>query len=185
LRGTASLRRQGVPQTESAYWRYETFLKFLESRLNMMVGANGGIFAIRRELVRPLPDGAIIDDFLISMRIRAGGTASFTTRKLRRRGDLLDCAGVPPPCAYRRRQPGRLEVHLAAPESHGWLGFAGLLVAQDCRWLVPFAVLGEFVAAMALARERLYAAIAVANAVLFLMAWTGYAWSAAACIRGS
>ena len=29
----------------------------------MLVGANGGVFAIRRELFTALPDFAIIDDF--------------------------------------------------------------------------------------------------------------------------
>ena len=30
-------------RSEGVYWRYEVFLKFLESRLNMLVGANGGL----------------------------------------------------------------------------------------------------------------------------------------------
>ncbi|MDP9054815.1 MAG: glycosyltransferase [Acidobacteriota bacterium] len=63
----------GAVKSEGAYWRYEQLLKFFESRLNMLVGANGGVFAIRRELFTPLPRFAIIDDFLIAMRIRAAG----------------------------------------------------------------------------------------------------------------
>jgi cellulose synthase/poly-beta-1,6-N-acetylglucosamine synthase-like glycosyltransferase len=167
--------RQGVPQTESAYWRYETFLKFLESRLNMMVGANGGIFAIRRELFVPLPDGAIIDDFLISMRIRAGGHRVIYDPEATADEGTSSIAQE-----FRRRVrigAGNLDAlkytwRLLSPTA----GLVSLAYWSHkiCRWLVPFAVLGEFVAAMALARERLYAAIAVANAVLFLMAWTGY-----------
>ncbi len=58
---------------EGFYWRYETLLKFFESRLNILVGANGGVFAIRRSLYEPLPPGTITDDFIISMRIRSLG----------------------------------------------------------------------------------------------------------------
>lgn len=54
---------------ESFYWRYETQLKILESRLGYVAGANGSIYAIRRELFESLPARTINDDFLISMRI--------------------------------------------------------------------------------------------------------------------
>ena len=62
----------GAP-TEGIYWRYEVFLKFLESRLNMVLGANGALFAVRRELFEPVPPLGVIDDFLIAMRVRAKG----------------------------------------------------------------------------------------------------------------
>jgi cellulose synthase/poly-beta-1,6-N-acetylglucosamine synthase-like glycosyltransferase len=54
---------------ESFYWRYETFLKRMESRLGYVAGANGAIYAIRRALFKPLPPKTINDDFTISMRI--------------------------------------------------------------------------------------------------------------------
>src|SRR5207249_1835521 len=59
-----------APKDEQTYWRYEVFLKILESRLNIVPGVNGTIFAIRRELYEPLPPYGIIDDFLIAMNIR-------------------------------------------------------------------------------------------------------------------
>ena len=54
---------------ESMYWRYETVLKKLESDFGYVCGANGAIYAIRRELFEPLPPGTINDDFTISMKI--------------------------------------------------------------------------------------------------------------------
>lgn len=54
---------------EGLYWRYETALKRMESALGYVAGANGAIYAIRRELFEPLPKGAVNDDFTISMRI--------------------------------------------------------------------------------------------------------------------
>lgn len=61
---------------ESFYWHYETALKKMESKLGYVAGANGAIYAIRRELFEPLPTGTINDDFVISMRIVQKGFRS-------------------------------------------------------------------------------------------------------------
>ena len=62
----------GKPELESAYWRYEVGLKFLENRLNCVLGANGAVYAVRRELFNPHPSW-IVEDFLVPMKIRFGG----------------------------------------------------------------------------------------------------------------
>lgn len=54
---------------ESLYWRFETVLKKIESKLGYVAGANGAIYAIRRELFKPLPPKTINDDFMTSMQI--------------------------------------------------------------------------------------------------------------------
>jgi len=58
---------------ESLYWRYETILKYYEGKLGCVVGANGGLYAIRRLLFSVLTPGTIIDDFVIPVRIAARG----------------------------------------------------------------------------------------------------------------
>ena len=58
---------------DALYWRVERFLKECEGRLGALLGANGAIYAIRRELYRPLPPDTIIDDFVIAMRVAAEG----------------------------------------------------------------------------------------------------------------
>jgi len=45
---------EGTADTEGAYWRYEQKVKRLESSLGSLLGANGSIYAIRRELVPSL-----------------------------------------------------------------------------------------------------------------------------------
>jgi len=50
------------------YWRYEEFIKLGESRLGSTMGADGGIFAIRSELFKPLPEH-VLDDFCTSMGV--------------------------------------------------------------------------------------------------------------------
>jgi poly-beta-1,6-N-acetyl-D-glucosamine synthase len=55
---------------ETSYWEYENHLKNLESKLLTILGATGGVYAIRKSLYVPLPtSGAISDDFLIPMQI--------------------------------------------------------------------------------------------------------------------
>lgn len=51
------------------YWRYERLLKFFESRIGGLLGANGGVYALRRELFVPIPADTIVDDFWISMQV--------------------------------------------------------------------------------------------------------------------
>jgi cellulose synthase/poly-beta-1,6-N-acetylglucosamine synthase-like glycosyltransferase len=54
------------------YWRIEENIKQLESDTFGIVGADGSLFAIRRELHEPVaPD--VIDDFYVSMRILLAG----------------------------------------------------------------------------------------------------------------
>jgi cellulose synthase/poly-beta-1,6-N-acetylglucosamine synthase-like glycosyltransferase len=44
------------------YWRYETWVRRLESRVWSLAGVTGAICAVRRELFRPIPRGTILDD---------------------------------------------------------------------------------------------------------------------------
>ena len=63
----------GVAANVGLYWRYELFLRRCESEFGSMLGATGAIYAIRRSLYRPLPEGALLDDFLTPMRIVLAG----------------------------------------------------------------------------------------------------------------
>ena len=42
---------------DGIYWKYETFLKKCESRLGALLGSNGAIYAIRKELFPPFGQG--------------------------------------------------------------------------------------------------------------------------------
>lgn len=58
---------------EGFYWRYEVVLKILESRLHGVLGANGAIYALRRELFPQVADNIITDDFVIPMKVQSRG----------------------------------------------------------------------------------------------------------------
>lgn len=54
---------------DSVYWKYERLLKFHESRIGGLLGANGAIYAIRKSLFRPIPADTIVDDFSIALNV--------------------------------------------------------------------------------------------------------------------
>lgn len=58
---------------ESLYWKYETALKYYEGKHGCVLGANGGLYAIRRLLFSPLAPDTIVDDFVVPVRIAARG----------------------------------------------------------------------------------------------------------------
>ncbi|MCK9531707.1 MAG: glycosyltransferase family 2 protein [Gammaproteobacteria bacterium] len=61
------------PLGEGAYMRYERFVCAKESALHSMVGTDGGMFAVRAELVGQVPEHLILDDFYIAMGVAAHG----------------------------------------------------------------------------------------------------------------
>jgi len=60
-------------KNETLYWKYENQVKKLESRMGRLIGANGAIYAVRRNLVSGIPSGIINDDFYISASILQQG----------------------------------------------------------------------------------------------------------------
>jgi biofilm PGA synthesis N-glycosyltransferase PgaC len=49
------------------YWKYEKWLRKLESRIDSVMGATGCIYAMRRELAAPLPPGTLVDDMFLPL----------------------------------------------------------------------------------------------------------------------
>ncbi len=58
---------------EGIYWKYESFLKRLDSDFYTVVGAAGELFAVRTNLYESAGENVLLDDFIISMRIAAKG----------------------------------------------------------------------------------------------------------------
>lgn len=62
---------------ESIYWNLESEIKKLEGKLGIVIGANGGIYAIRRELFERIPvDKTVMDDFFVTTRVLKAGKAA-------------------------------------------------------------------------------------------------------------
>ena len=63
----------GNQNQDGLYWQYEQLLKKYESALGGLLGANGAIYAIKRDLYIPLPKDTVVDDFCIVMNVKKQG----------------------------------------------------------------------------------------------------------------
>ena len=72
--GRLILHDPAQPTPESSYWEFETLLKRAESRLDSCLGANGAVYALRRDRFwQEIPDTTIVDDFVVGMKVREQG----------------------------------------------------------------------------------------------------------------
>jgi cellulose synthase/poly-beta-1,6-N-acetylglucosamine synthase-like glycosyltransferase len=161
---------RGTP--EAVYWDRETALKEAEGALGVCLGANGGIYAARRELVAPLPpDTTSMDDFLIPVRVaRSGRRVVFAGDAVAREDAARDAAAE----ASRRFRIGigagqvlRRERWLWFARSRPYLTLA-FLSRKAARWLAPLLALAAAVAALGSPEWRPAGAAVLAVAALLL-----------------
>ncbi|MCU0498587.1 MAG: glycosyltransferase family 2 protein [Anaerolineae bacterium] len=62
-----------VVKPAGLYWRYEAAIRRWESKIGSTVAVHGNMFAIRRDLYRPLPLDQVNDEFSIAMNVIAQG----------------------------------------------------------------------------------------------------------------
>lgn len=58
---------------DNLYWKYERVLKFNESRISGLLGANGAIYALRKSKYKALAADTIVDDFTTVFHISVNG----------------------------------------------------------------------------------------------------------------
>jgi poly-beta-1,6-N-acetyl-D-glucosamine synthase len=62
--------RKGQTSSEESvglYWRYEKWIRMRLSRLDSVIGATGCIYAMRRDLAKPLPPETLADDMYLPL----------------------------------------------------------------------------------------------------------------------
>jgi glycosyl transferase family 2 len=168
---------------DASYFQYEMRVRELEARLGGIIGAMGGLYAIRRELFQvPLPP-YIARDFASTLVARERGFRSVIDRS----AACLVGRSRSPLAEYDRK--ARTMVNgldtlqhfgrLLDPMREGWYGFM-LLSHKLCRWLVyllaPAALLGLALVADDLWPARIALAVA---AVALLIALIGLRWQPA------
>ena len=65
--------RAALAGSEDLYYRYERHLQRLESEIGSLVGVDGALYAIRRELFTAPPPDTILDDMAIPMAVLRSG----------------------------------------------------------------------------------------------------------------
>jgi cellulose synthase/poly-beta-1,6-N-acetylglucosamine synthase-like glycosyltransferase len=153
--GDVRIRSADAPfgEGEGLYYMYERRIQLWESDLGSVIGVDGGLYALRKILFRPLAPDTILDDFVLSMQVALSGhrvlydpsavaTENATldvrqefNRKVRIVAggwkELLRRTGVP--------GPGRFQL------------FWSYCSHKLLRWLVPWFLLVVFVSSAALA----------------------------------
>jgi cellulose synthase/poly-beta-1,6-N-acetylglucosamine synthase-like glycosyltransferase len=175
---------------DGVYWKYETFLKRCESRLGALLGANGGIYAIRRALYAGIRESTLIDDFVIplTMRLRSGCAIVYET-------DAVAYEETPPQISSEFTRRSRIGAggfqsvpvlwRLLSP-SNGWIAFT-FASHKIARWVCPFFLVGAFVTNLLLVVHPLYAGFFATQAAIYTIAAMGMRstgqTSAAKCVR--
>jgi cellulose synthase/poly-beta-1,6-N-acetylglucosamine synthase-like glycosyltransferase len=59
----------GAKSEIGLYWKYETWIRAMESEVHSTIGATGAIYAIRRDCFEELPQDTLLDDVLTPMRV--------------------------------------------------------------------------------------------------------------------
>src|SRR5213082_1465425 len=166
----------GAPVAEGAYWKLESMLKLYESRRGCVMGANGGIYAVRKHLFPPLPAGTVVDDFVAALRVLQNG---------------YEVQYEPEAVAHEETAPGHADEYkrrvriaagcfralsqyrnLMAPR-HGFTAFA-LWSHKVFRWFVPHAMVVALLANLALAvHSRFFAVTLLGQCVAYALAALG------------
>lgn len=166
---------QAVGQGEGLYWRYEKWIKQQESQFAGLIGANGSIFAIRRELYTPL-DLDIIDDFTTPLLIRRQGYRVVYEPK----AVCTELADETSTQGFRRkvriilRQLVALKRYRATIQPFsGILGFQ-MISHKVLRWLVPFFMLAVLVGTLFIIDTGPGIVLFIGQIVFYSSAFSGF-----------
>jgi biofilm PGA synthesis N-glycosyltransferase PgaC len=94
-----SAETQDVASGVGFYWRYEKFLRRMESNIDSSVGATGALYAMRKSLFKPIASDTLLDDLLIPMNIvRQGYRVLFEPDAI-----AIDTARISASSEFRRK----------------------------------------------------------------------------------
>jgi cellulose synthase/poly-beta-1,6-N-acetylglucosamine synthase-like glycosyltransferase len=163
-------------ELEGVYWRYENILKTMEGKRGALLGANGGIYAFRKELFDSVPSNTIVEDFVIPMKILIKG---------------YKVAYAPDAIAYEDTSKSLADEHvrkirigagvyqailLTLPMLNIFRGFPSFAYWSHkvLRWLVPFFLIAILITNLLLLEKSLYQSTYMAQALFYAAALFGF-----------
>ena len=160
---------------ENYYYQYEEFLQRQEAVAGTMLGADGAMFAIRRELFRPPSAAVILDDFVIAMSIvRQGKRVVFEPDAVG-----LEASSPNALAEFERRSrvvAGAVQSIYSGegvPRRDQLFQWFQYLSHKVLRWLTPFFLVWLLIASLVLIREPFYQTILAAQATFYGLALYG------------
>lgn len=163
------------PGGESIYWRYESAIKILESRLDCSQGGNGAALAIRRPLFKPT-SGSIVEDFQIPLELR------FQGHRVVYDPEAIATEEITPtlPAQFARRiriGAGNYQTLFKNPRYlnplNGLLTFS-FISHRLLRWLAPLCLMIAFLCSIAMAAQAKFAVVLAAQCAFYSAALIGY-----------
>lgn len=160
---------------EGLYWRYESAVKILESRLNCSLGGNGSVLAVRRSLFKR-QEQSIVEDFQIPLEIR------FQGYRVVYDPEAIAVEEIAPtwPAQFARRVrigAGNYQTLFAHPEylnpRKGFVAFS-FFSHRVLRWLAPFLLTIGFVCSLLISARPTFAVLASAQGTFYLTALIGW-----------
>jgi cellulose synthase/poly-beta-1,6-N-acetylglucosamine synthase-like glycosyltransferase len=160
---------------EGLYWRMETFLKVRESRLDSCLGANGGIYAIRRQLWPRISDRVFVDDFVIAMRVRESGSRVIYDAEAVAVEDMPEMVSAEFGRRVRIGAGGFQALMLCWRSLLPWRGIYtwAFWSHKVLRWFGPFFMLGAIVANVLLPANGLWGATLAGQLLFYALAIVG------------
>ena len=161
---------------EDIYWKCETFLKIQESSLASVLGGHGHILAVRKVLY-PFPAPSTVnDDFVIPMRILAGGKRVIYEPKAIANERAREMAGF-----HRRvrilagnlQQLGEIKGLLSPIQI---LPVFFFLSHKVVRSLVPFFLVSLAISNLLLLDDKLFQFIGILQSIFYGLALAGSRW---------
>ena len=171
IEGSGSSVAGGV----DAYWRLEKFIRNAEAKWDSSIGCTGAIYAIRRELFRPLPGDVLLDDVVIPMSIAEQGyRIGFDDHAV-----SIDPMNIEASRENRRKKrtlAGNFQMLFRFP--HWLLPWKNrlwwqLISHKYLRIFAPFFLAGMFVSNVLLANQPLYRLLFVGQLLFYMLAAIG------------
>ncbi len=162
-------------ELEGVYWKFETWLKKEEGARGSLLGANGGIFALRKELFVQCPPGTIVEDFVIAMKILQRGYKVIYDPLARATEESASNI------IHEKKRRVRIgagdfqALFMLLPMLSPLRGFSALAFWSHkvIRWFVPFFMVGAFVANLALIGIPVYRLLFIGQILFYLCALFG------------
>jgi poly-beta-1,6-N-acetyl-D-glucosamine synthase len=162
---------------EQTYWKYENILKKAEGKIKTVLGANGGIYAMRKDIYIPLPEHkVIVDDFLVALNaVKQGFDVIYDN-------DSWATETISPSIKGDFTRKVRIgagnfnilsEIKSLLNPSKGWIAFT-LWSHKIIRWFVPFLLFFIFISNLQLLDHPFYLMLFLFQILFYTVAVAGY-----------
>ena len=171
------LSQEGNDNLDSLYWRYERFIKVNEGKFGAILGANGAIYAIRKNLFQPIPADTITDDFYIGMMIvKLGYQFLYQPNAI---------AYEYEPDSHIDEFRRRVRIGMGNFQAftrllgflnplNNWRYFFTYFSHKVLRWVTPHLMVIMFIVSLMLIKEPLFQLVLVAQLIIYSFCWLAY-----------